>query len=132
MAVHSNRTVLKKASTTVGTITKVSGPNKTRSKKETSHLDLSDWTRTFIAGLKDPGDITFDLLMTKAKFDLLHTDYEADDGGLATYTIELPDGSSASGPAFVQNLGREVDLDGIISCPVTLACTGKWTFTAGA
>lgn len=129
MATHSNGTILKKSGTSLGEILKISGPSQKRSKKETSHLNMTDWCRSYKAGLLDPGDITFTLQTDSTHFGNLNSYLHSTDGGQDTYSITLPDASVFTGPAFVMDLGQEVDLDGIITVPVTLACTGLWTYS---
>ena len=109
----------------------ITGPSMSRTTIDTTSLSSIGGYMTAIGGLRDPGTISFTMIFSAARYDLLLTDFEDSDNG--TYQIELPDpgGSLLEFEALVTELPLSVPVNDKITCQVTFKISGPVTFTPG-
>lgn len=113
--------------TALGEVQGITGPNKTRTFIDTTDLD-STWVEG-IVGIKDGGEVTFDVQYTGAdnEFDNLQDDF--DDGVLVNFKIELTDSPATviSFAAYVLAIGGNIPKNDRTVRPVTLRISGPVT-----
>jgi hypothetical protein len=88
-------TLLKINGTTVAGVTNISGPNLTLETIDvTNHSSTSGW-REFVAGLKDGGEVTFDIVYDPAGATHMNASsgllYELDQGTSESFSLTFPD-----------------------------------------
>ena len=82
--------------------------------------------RQFVAGIKDGGEITCEVLYDEAQIDTIEGNLGA---ASAAFTITFPDGSAWTGNAFITNFSTDNPMDDAISCSITLKIDGAPVFT---
>jgi len=109
----------------------ITGPSMSRTTIDTTSLSSIGGYMTAIGGLRDPGTISFNMIFSADRYDLLLTDFEDSDNG--TYQITLPDpgGSTLEFEALVTELPLSVPVNDKITCNVTFKISGPVTFTPG-
>ena len=109
----------------------ISGPGVSFADVDTTTLDSSSNYRTFVAGLGDPGEITFQLVYDPAAASHKMLARAAQNRTMKVWTVYF--GSSTGDTdvfsAYVKGLGREIPLDDLITCDVTMHVTGKPGYT---
>ena len=126
-------TMLKKGVTEIALLTKIDGLNLKADTVETTALDTTGGYKTFLAVLKDSGEVSI-----SGHFDhTAHADFLADFEALTvqSYTIEFPDkltttGTTWSFSALVSDFHTSVDLGSLIKFEATLKVSGKPTLAA--
>ena len=116
----------------IGQVTNISGPGTDAADVDTTTMDSSSNFRTFVPGLIDPGELTFSLAYDPALTSHKRLAYYH--GQRQTKAFKLYHGTTAAGDedAFsghVKSLGREIPMDNLITCDVTLKITGKPGYT---
>jgi hypothetical protein len=105
----------------------IQGPAKSHVMEDATNSDSPDgWAEKIAIGLKEAGDITFQMhfLEANAGHNALEADLEA--GTLRSFRIILPSGTRrCSLTAYVQNIGPSYPLKSKLVKDVTLAVTGK-------
>lgn len=92
-------------------ITNIGGPSSSRETHDTTALDTTGGYRTFIAGFRDAGEITLDMIFDRTEFDIMLSDYESDTK--QNYEIVLPDTDVTS-----------IEFEGLVSgIPLTIGDT---------
>lgn len=121
--------------TQLGEILGVPNPNVQTDEVEATHM-ASGGYREFIAGLKDPGEGSFDInfVPSSATYALL---VEAQESGTTRdYKIVLPcaDGSTweITGEGFVKGIERVVPIDDRMTATITFRFSGAPSEAAGA
>ena len=114
----------------LASIKSISGPTSTRETVDTTTLDTTGGYRTFIASLRDAGDLSLPMNFTAAAYTLMKNDFESDD--LVQYQIVLPDtgNTTLEFEGLVTDLPLEIPVDDVISCDVTIKISGEVTLTA--
>jgi hypothetical protein len=121
--------------TKLGEILGVPNPNVQTDEVEATHMESGAY-REFIAGLKDPGEGTFDInfVPNGATYALLLA--AQSDGATRDYKIVLPcaDGSTweITGDCFVKGIERVVPIDDRMTASVTIRFSGAPSEAAGA
>jgi predicted secreted protein len=121
--------------TKLGEILGVPNPNVQTDEVEATHMDSGSY-REFIAGLKDPGEGTFDInfVPNGATYALLRAAQA--DGDTRDYKIVLPvaDGSTweITGEGFVKGIERVVPIDDRMTATITFRFSGPPSEAAGA
>jgi hypothetical protein len=121
--------------TQLGEILGVPNPNVQTDEVEATHMASGEY-REFIAGLKDPGEGTFDInfIPNGATYALLVA--AQNDGVTRDYKIVLPvaDGSTweITGDCFVKGIERVVPIDDRMTASVTIRFSGAPSEAAGA
>jgi predicted secreted protein len=126
-------TTIKKGTTAVGNLTSIDGVSVSSDTIETTTLDTTGGYRTFVASLKDAGEVSVSGYFTHASHNGLFVDFE--DSSLDSYTIEFPDKVATAGTkwtfsAVVTAFSTSVELEDLISFEATLKISGKPTLTA--
>mgnify|MGYP001565766737 FL=1 len=128
---HGYRSILASSTGEVAQILSISGPGVSFNDIDTTTLDSSSNYRTFASGLGDPGEVTFGLV-----YDPTHASHKmlaraAQNRTQKTWTAYH--GSSTGDTdvfeAYVKGLGREIPMDDVISCDVTMHVTGLPGYT---
>jgi len=94
----------------------------------TTMASTSGW-REFIAGLKDAGALTLDLLYEKSQFSTM---LGILGGTVEAWTITLPDSSTFVVDGFLKGLGAEIPMDDKILSSASLKLSGVPEFTASS
>ena len=118
-------------SNTIGKINSISG-SRTRNIITLLTTDATDDAVARIAGALDEGEVTFMLDYDGSNagtYNDLNTDFQA--GTSAAFTITFSDTSTFAGTAIISGLDipGAGTADGKVECSVTLAISGKATYT---
>lgn len=110
-------------------------PEKTQEYPEVTSLDSTNGFREYIAGLKDPGELTFEALYTEAGMTLI----EGLDGVLAYVRCTFPlqpsqvsAGDVFSFRAFLTATPQAADVGAPVTMTVQCRVSGARTYTAGS
>jgi predicted secreted protein len=130
MAITAFGTLFKKGATAVFEVTNVSGPNTTRDTIDTTHMETATGWKTYLAGLKDGGDVSLDIQYTPSNS--THKAALADlvDGSADTYNLVFSDASTVSFDAYVTAFSPTAPVDGKLTASLTFKVTGPITFPA--
>jgi len=118
-------TVLKIGGTTIGKVTNISGPSMSKETVDTTSFDNTDGYRSFIAGLKDAGTLTFTLMFDKTAYSTLKAAFE--DNTAKAIEITLPDATKLTFNGFVTELPLTVPTEDKVTCDVTVKISGAVT-----
>jgi len=115
----------------VAEVISITGPSMSRSTIDTTHLGVSAGYRTFIAGLRDPGQVTFTINYNRADYDSLKTDFESDTE--QDYAIELPDDDNTAFlfSGLVTELPLTIPADDRVTGDITIQVSGQVTISSG-
>jgi predicted secreted protein len=105
-------------------VSAINGPNITRDTVETTDFN-SDWWRTFIAGLRDGGEIALTLNFTRAGYTILRADFV--DNDLQNYKILLPDDDETAFEVegLITDIALDVPLDDKITSDTSIKVSGE-------
>lgn len=121
--------LLKRATTAIGGISSLSGPNLTAAAIDVTDLDST--AKAFLAGVVDGGEVTMELHLSpdNATHAQMLTDIKA--GTISTWHVEWTDSGDTiySFSAFVTQFGVGGVVDGALTGSVTLKVTGTVTET---
>ena len=115
----------------VAQVRSISGPGVSFNDVDTTCLDSSSNYRTFVAGLGDPGELSFSLVYdsTATSMSLLTRHMK----NRTSTTFKVAEGSSGgtltSFSGYVKAMGREIPMDDVISCDVTVKVSGLPGYT---
>lgn len=124
-------TILAREGATPGTyvaianVSNISGPGLSRETIDVSAHDSPNGYRQFVGGLKDPGEITFDVNYKPSAHDMLVADL--DDTTATNYRITWPDGSTWTFPAIITGFEPSAPIDDKLAASITLKVSGKPT-----
>ena len=126
-------TKLKKGVTEIALLTKIDGLNLKADTVETTALDTTGGYKTFLAVLKDSGEVAISGHFDQTAHGEFLTDFEA--LTVQAYTIEFPDKLTTTGTtwcfsALVSDFHTSVDLGSLIKFEATLKVSGKPTLAA--
>lgn len=109
----------------------ISGPGVSGNDVDTTTLDSSSNYRTFVGGLLDPGEVTFQLIYDSTSITHARLAYYMGQKLQKTYTVYhgSSGGDSDAFLAHVKGMSREIPLDDVISCDVTMKVSGKPGYT---
>jgi predicted secreted protein len=116
----------------IAMVKNITGPSKTRTTIDTTALDTVGGYRTFIAGFRDAGQLTFTMLFDRDGYELMNTDFEND--AAQNYQVILPDtdSTSLSFEGLVTELPLTIPVDEAVSVDVTIKITGVVTLESGS
>ena len=110
----------------IAQVRNISGPGVSANDVDTTCLDSSSNYRTFTCGLLDPGEVTFGLAYDSTS--ATHTRLARYMGARLSTTFWVFEGSTAGSKSefagYVKGLGREIPLDDLITCDVTVKVSG--------
>ncbi|MCB0070011.1 MAG: hypothetical protein KDE20_01075 [Caldilineaceae bacterium] len=120
--------------TIIGGITGVSGPSYEMDTIDvTAHDSSTSYFREYIAGLRDAGEVTFDLNLdpdgTTHKHATGGVPYLLEEGTLEDFVIVFPDGSQVAFEGFVTSWEPDMPFDDKMSASATIKVSGKPTWT---
>lgn len=122
------------AETDIGCVRSISGPGVSADDVDTTCLDSSTNFRTFVPGLLDPGEVTFEVVYDPATATSMHARLYEYMNSRSTKTFKIYHGSSTgdsdSFSAYVKGLSREIPLDDLITAEYTLKVTGGPGYTS--
>lgn len=111
----------------IGNIRSITLPNIERASFDTSSMSSTDDFRTFLPGMVDAGEATFEVTFDKTDTTTLHTAIEA---AAEVWTITLSDTSTWACSGFVTAImGGTANIDDTVTGSVTIKFTGKPTYT---
>ena len=116
------------AAGTLGHITSLSVGGLTAADLNRTTMDSPSGWEEFIAGLKNAGELTVDLLYETDNHDVVQGALGTSD----TWTITLPEASTFVCAGYVNNLGLEIPMDDLISQSLTIKLSGLPAFTASS
>jgi len=119
--------------TSLGQIANISGPSLSRTSIDVTTHDSSSWWMEFIKGLKDGGEISFDVIYDPA---LATHDFSTgilsdldDDSTIPNFRITFPDTGSTQWilPAFVTGANVDIPINDKLGMSVTVKVAGAPT-----
>jgi len=112
----------------VGQVQNISGPSVSANDVDTTCMDSSSNYRTFTCGLLDPGELTFSVVYdsTSASHSCLVRNMNK---RLTTNWSISVAGDSPDFNGYVKGMSREIPMDGLITCDVTVKVTGTPGYT---
>ena len=124
-AVTSNGTTITVDSQLIGDVISISPVSVSVTTIDSSDLD-STW-RTFIGGLKDGGDCSFEIAYDPS--DASHIALEADiDGASKAVSISWSDATTCTFSAIITSFSPSASLDDKLTCSIGMTITGAVTF----
>jgi len=112
-------------------IRNISGPGVTATDVDTTTMDSSTNYRTFAAGLLDPGEVTFSLVYDPTN--ATHTRLARWMRGRYSAGWKVYHGSTAGTgqdfTGYVKGMSREIPMDDVITCDVTIKVSGSPGYT---
>ncbi|HEV1992116.1 MAG TPA: phage tail tube protein [Candidatus Dormibacteraeota bacterium] len=119
-------TLLQRAGVTVLEVLKVGGPGMKADMKEVSNMLSPNTYKEFIAGLREGGDVTFEINYVPKDATQITLRQDLEGGVNSSWTIVLPGALGTwTFNAFVMALSPAYPLDDRIVCTGTLRITGK-------
>jgi len=117
----------------IGELLSISGPSYSKETIDTTHMGSTDEFRTFIGGLRDAGEVTFDVQVNLLAADTdnhlkLLTSLEDDDTPVAM-ECDLGNVATFSFSGIVTAFEPEAPLDDKQTCSITVKISGKPTLT---
>ncbi|QBI56798.1 phage tail tube protein [Streptomonospora litoralis] len=109
----------------VGEATDISGPEQERETIETTSHQSPNGYREFVGGLKDGGEVSFEVRYDPNIHNPLQDDFE--DALTRNYRIVLPEtpGGIWNFSGFLTNMGMEFPFEDAMSCSFTFKISGK-------
>lgn len=116
----------------IAEINNITGPTLTKDFIETTALDTIGGYRTFIAGFKDAGTLSFDINFTRTVFEQMLTDYEA--SSAVNYELVLPDedNTTIEFSGFVTEVPLSIQPDDKVTASITIKITGAPSINSGS
>lgn len=115
----------------IAQVRSISGPGVSGNDVDTTTLDSSSNYRTFTAGLLDPGELTVSIVYDPTAAS--HTRLARYMGDRYTANWKVAAGSSGGTlttfSGYIKGMTREIPLDDVISCDLTIKVTGKPGYT---
>ncbi len=110
-----------------GQIRSISGPAGSASDVDTTCLDSTSNFRTFARGPVDPGEVTLTLAYDPALDTHKRIGTYYANGTVLNWTVYHGSSTGATDiiNAYVSSMGREIPLDDLITCEVTLKASGN-------
>ena len=114
----------------VGTIRDVTPPGLSRDAVETTHMSSVEKWREFIGGLKDGGEMQFEMSFDPGSTETVafHTEINADTAGY--YKLTFPDATEWGFGGLVTDIGPSTPLDDKMVADITIKLSGKPGFVA--
>jgi predicted secreted protein len=116
----------------IAQVKSIGGPTMTRAFIDTTTLDTTGGYRTFIAGFRDPGQITLNMNYERDGYEAMKTDFESEE--VQNYMIVLPDEdvTSLMFEGLVTELPLNIPTDDVVTADVTIKVTGQVTLESGS
>lgn len=117
--------------TDIGQVRNISGPGATFDDVDTTCLDSSSNFRTFVPGLADPGEVTFEVVYDSTSESHSRLAHYHKERISVNYTIYHGSSTNEADTfsAYVKGLSREIPMDNLITAEVTLKVSGIPGFT---
>ena len=113
----------------VANILSIGGPQPTRETIDTTTMDAVNGFKNFIAGLKDGGTASFEMLFTKASYNLMKDDFLTD--STVEYQILFPGELGFIGfRGFVVGLPLTIPLNDKVTASISIKVVGGLTLPA--
>jgi predicted secreted protein len=111
--------------TSVGNIRDVTPPGISRDAVEVTHMSSTEKWRAFIGGLKDGGELEFEMTFDPGSTETtaFHSDLNTDSAGY--YKLVFPDSTEWGFSGLVTEIGPAAPLDDKMVADVTIKLTGK-------
>ena len=116
----------------VAEIISFSGPNLSRDTIDVTSMDSVDGYREFIGGLRDGGEVSFDMNFRRDTYEIIKADLENNTN--QTYEILLPDAENTSFKftGLVTAMGMEIPNDDKMTNSVTIKISGEAQEASGS
>ena len=116
----------------IAQVKSIAGPTMTRAFIDTTTLDTTGGYRTFIAGFRDPGQITLSMNFEREGYEAMKLDFEVEE--VQNYQIVLPDTDSTSlmFEGLVTELPLNIPTDDVVTADVTIKVTGSVNLESGS
>ena len=120
----------KRGATSVGEVLSINPPSLSRDAVDTTHMKSPEGWREFLFGLKDGGEVSFEIQSKPSSpaYQALVADF--DNPNPESYSIEFPDGSTWSFSAGITGMETSDPMEDKITTSATFKITGKPTFAA--
>lgn len=114
----------------VSQITSISIPGVSVDDLDVTTMASANAFREFIAGLKDAGELSVELLYEKSAYD---AQLAAVGGAAETWTVTFPDESIFTCSGYIKAAGQvEAPMDGPMTSSLTIKLSGEPSFTEGS
>lgn len=125
------RSIVATSTGEIAQLTNVGGPGTDFAEVDTTTMDSSSNYRTSVPGIGNPGDMTLAFMYDPAAAS--HKILAEAQQNRTTKVWTVYHGSSTGDTdtfsAWVKSMGREIPMDGMITCDVSLHVTGKPGYT---
>lgn len=111
----------------IANITSLTPPGISRETLDVTAHDSPDGYMEFLGGLKDPGEVSFDVRYDPSVHDVLVGDFEAAEP--IDYEVAFPDGTVWAFPAILTGFESDAPYDDVLSASLTLKVSGKPVIT---
>jgi predicted secreted protein len=117
---------------TIAQVKSIDGPSASRETLDTTTLDTPGGYRTFIASLREAGEISLTMNFTRETYELMKNDFE--DDALKNYEIIFPDAENTTFEfeGLVTEVPITVEVDSIVTSDVTIKISGQVTVNSGS
>jgi predicted secreted protein len=109
----------------IASITSIAGPGLKREVIDVTAHDSPNGWMEFLGGLKDGGEVSFDINRRPAVHDVLIADFEDDEP--RSYRVEWPSGAAWTFDGILTGYEADSPYDDKLSASVTLKVTGQPT-----
>ena len=113
--------------TAIANITALTPPGISRETLDVTAHDSPDGYMEFIGGLKDAGEVSFDVRYDPSVHDVLVDDFEAAEP--IDYEVAFPDGTVWAFSAILTGFESDAPYDDVLSASLTLKVSGKPVIT---
>ena len=109
----------------------ISGPGVSGADVDTTTLDSSSNYRTFVGGLLDPGELTFNIVYDSTEATHALIAHLMGERHTAAWKVCIGStaGVTTSFNGHIKGMAREIPLDDVITCDVTVKVTGVPGYT---
>ena len=125
------RSIVTTSTGEIAQLTGITGPGVDFADVDTTTMDSSSNYRTFVPGIGDPGEVTLSLM-----YDPTHASHKILAEAAVNRTTKVftvyhgtSTGDTDVFSAHVKGISREIPMDNMITCDVTLKVTGKPNYT---
>lgn len=115
----------------IAQVRSITGPGVSGNDVDTTTMDSTSNYRTFVAGLLDPGELTFNLVYdsTSTTHALLAHLMGERHTGVWKVCIGSTGGTATTFSGHIKGMSREIPLDDVITCDVTVKVSGLPGYT---
>ena len=116
----------------LGEVKNISGPSMSRNTIDVTSLASVNGYMEYIAGMRDPGTLSFTINFIRSDYNMMQDDFESDE--VVDYEMVLPDAEASSFEmvGLVTELPLSVPFNDAVTVNVTIKLSGPITVSSGA